>query len=106
MNNNMLVNENTSGYTIVNILNNSVLENNLAVGGDGIMIAKAAGSQTTFAVTNSIVRANNLSVHRAGKLILSGNSRLETESSSPSTMADTANPNDFNKGYKQNQAYR
>lgn len=99
MNYDMLVNENTSGYSIVNILNNSVLENNRGVGTDGIMIAKAPGGQTTFAVTNSIVRANNLSVHRAGKLILSGNSRLQTESTSPSTMNDTANPNDFNKGY-------
>lgn len=99
MNYDMLVNENTSGYSIVNILNNSVLENNRGVGTDGIMIAKAAGAQTIFTVTNSIVRANNISVNRGGTLIVSGASRLETEGAGTATINDTAAPNDYNRGY-------
>ncbi|MDD2598225.1 MAG: hypothetical protein PHO37_03220 [Kiritimatiellae bacterium] len=99
MNYSALINEDKGGYSIVNMSNNSVMENNQALGGDGILIAKTPGGQALFTVTNSILRANNLSVHRAGKLILSGNSSLETESTGNNTINDTANLNDFNQGY-------
>ncbi len=95
----MLVNENTSGYSVVNILNNSVVENNSPLGNRGLTLAAAPGSQTTFAVTNSVVRANNISVNRAGTLTMSGNSRLETEGAGTATINDTAAPNDYNRGY-------
>lgn len=99
MNGTALINESTSGHSVVNMSNNSVMENNQTLGSDGIMIAKVPGAQAMFTVTNSTLRANNLSVHRGGRLILSNGSVLETESTGNNTINDTANPNDFNQGY-------